>query len=53
VFGNTLFNFIKTAEAAAAKSVKWIEEISAENTLSDDELEDVIGEASKNIKLRV
>jgi hypothetical protein len=53
VFGNILFNFMKTAERAAANAVEWFEEISAKNTLSDEELEDVIGEAAKNIKLRV
>jgi hypothetical protein len=53
LFGNIFFNFMKTAERAAANVVEWLEEILAKNTLSDEELEDVPGEAAKNIKLRV
>jgi hypothetical protein len=52
-FENILFNFMKIAAKAAANAVAWIEEIAAKYTLSDEELEGEIGEAAKNIKMRV
>ncbi|MDR2720973.1 MAG: CesT family type III secretion system chaperone [Puniceicoccales bacterium] len=52
-FENILFNFMKTAIKAAANTVAWIEEICAKYTLSDEELEDEVGETAKNIKMKV
>ncbi|MDR2435853.1 MAG: CesT family type III secretion system chaperone [Puniceicoccales bacterium] len=52
-FENILFNFMKTAAKAATNTVAWIEEIAAKYTLSDEELGDEVGEAAKNIKMKV
>jgi hypothetical protein len=52
-FENILFNFIKTAEKAVANTIKWIEEIAAQNTLSDGDPVDEVVIAAKNIKMRV
>ncbi|MDR0679648.1 MAG: CesT family type III secretion system chaperone [Puniceicoccales bacterium] len=51
-FDNIFFNFVKTAEKAAANTIRWISEISSKYTLSEDETEGEVGEAAANIKVR-
>lgn len=52
-FGNILFNFIKTAEKAHQNTIKWLDNISKEYMLSDEELDNIESENTKNMKLRV